>query len=367
MRVLLINTVCGIRSTGRIVTDLAEKFLQAGHECKIAYGRETVPVQYEELSYRIGTKLNARMNALKARIFDNEGFNATRQTKKFLIWATEYDPDILWLHNLHGYYLNIELLFDWIKSRPGMQVKWTLHDCWAFTGHCPHFIVAKCDKWKNQCMDCTQKKVYPKSLLADRSRDNYQNKKQCFTGVTDLTIITPSNWLADLVRQSFLKDYPLEVKHNTINKKIFKPTPSNFRQHYGLQDKKIVLGVASSWGKSKGLEDFIELCSLLDDTYKIVIVGLSLRQRKKLPQEILAIERTNDAQELAKIYSAADIFVNPSKEETFGLTTLEAISCGVEAIVYKGTACEEVINLTGQGVAVECSIQSLLKEIQKYK
>lgn len=363
MKILIINSVCGIRSTGRIVSDLAEKYLSEGHECKIAYGRENVPIQYKDIVYRIETNLSAKVNAFIARILDNEGFNAMRETKKFLEWATEYNPDVLWLHNLHGYYINIELLFDWIKSRPSMRVKWTLHDCWAFTGHCSYFTVAKCDKWKKYCGNCIQKKAYPKSLFIDNSRNNYQRKKQCFAGIENLIIITPSNWLANLVRQSFLKDYPIVVQYNTINTEVFKPTASDFRQRYGLQKKKIVLGVASSWSESKGLNDFIKLSKMMDDTYKIVLVGLTPRQQKKISREILTINRTNNAIELAKIYSAADVFVNPTHQDNYPTVNLESRACGTPVITYNVGGSPE--SAGHQHIVEENDIDSLFYKIKE--
>lgn len=343
MKVLQINSVCGIRSTGRICTDFAEEYISDGHEVKIAYGREDVPEKYQHLSYRIGTELNVKVNALATRLFDNEGFNAKKQTMEFLIWADEYNPDLLWLHNLHGYYINIEMLFDWIKSRPQMQVKWLLHDCWAFTGHCSHFTVAKCEQWKIECKKCVQKKKYPKSIVISNCRQNYNRKKAAFCGVNNMTLITPSQWLADLVKQSFLKEYAVEVRHNTIDTTVFKPTSSDFRQRYGFENKKIVLGVASAWSKEKGLDDFIILSEMLDDSYVIVLVGLTDKQIKKMPKVITCISRTNSTNELVDIYTAADVFVNPTYEDNYPTTNLEAQACGTPCITYRtGGSVESV-------------------------
>lgn len=362
MRLLEINSVCGILSTGRIATDIALVYEKKGWEVKIAYGRETVPEQFTRFAVRIGNNLNVLINALECRLFDNDGFTAKAQTKKFLEWAEEYDPDELWLHNLHGYYINVELLFRWIKSRPHMKVKWTLHDCWAFTGHCSHFSYAKCNKWKELCSNCALKKEYPSSLLFDNSKRNFEKKKHLFTGISNITIITPSYWLKDLVKQSFLKGYDVEVKHNTIDTTVFKPTPSDFRQKYGLENKKIVLGVASAWDAKKGLYDFYKLYTLLPNDYSIVLVGLSAKQIKQAPKGIVKIAKTNSKEELAQIYSAADVFLNPSKEETFGLTTLEAIKCGTDVIALKGTACEEVVRKNG-GMIVNDNIDEIVKAV----
>ncbi len=363
MRVLLINTVCGIGSTGRICADIADKLSKEGHEVKIAYGRGEVPEKCQKYAVKIGSDMEQKCHGIRTRLLDEHGFGSKKATEKFLIWAEEYHPDMVWLHNLHGYYINIELLFEWLKKRSRMEVKWTLHDCWAFTGHCVHFSMANCEQWKTHCMDCPQKGRYPSSLLKDNCKQNFDRKKAAFTGVKQMTLITPSNWLADLVRQSFLGEYPVEIHHNTIDTEIFKPTPGNFRERFGLQSKKIILGVASVWDERKGLRDFIQLAAMLDEQYVIVLVGLSEKQSKALPKGIISVGKTNSTKELAEIYSAADLFVNPSKEETFGMTTIEAQACGTKAIVYKGTACEEIVGQYG-GIAVEQSVESLKSAIE---
>ncbi len=364
MKVLLINSVCGIRSTGRIVTGLAEQFRAQEHECRIAYGREEAAQEYRDISYPIGAKRNIYVNAAKARAMDNEGFNAKKETAQFLKWAEDYNPDLLWLHNLHGYYIHAGMLFDWIKSRPNMQVRWTLHDCWAFTGHCTHFSYVKCDQWKAGCQACVQKKEYPASLWRDACAKNYARKKQAFCGVKDMTLITPSQWLADLVKQSFLKDYPVQVIHNTIDTHAFQPTPSDFRKRYGLENKKLLLGVATSWSDRKGLQDFVKLSQMLGGEYQIVLMGLTQKQIKKMPKNILCLPRTNSKEELAQIYTAADLFLNLSREETFGLTTVEALSCGTPAVVYKGTACEEIAREYG-AVAVDISLDAVAEAVEE--
>ncbi len=363
MKILLINSVCGTGSTGRICTDLAQKFEREGHEVKIAYGRDNnVPEQFRKYAVQIGNSLDVRFHGIRTRILDEHGFGSKRVTKKFLKWAEEYKPDLLWIHNIHGYYINIEMLFVWIKQYPEMEIKWTLHDCWAFTGHCAYFTMANCNKWKIHCDKCIQKRKYPTSIIKDNSKNNFDRKKKAFSGVKNMTLITPSRWLADLVKQSFLAEYPVEVHYNTIDTSIFKPTPSNFRERYGLENKKIVLGVASTWDERKGLVDFIELSKMLDDSYVIVLVGLNERQIREIPNKVVGIKRTNSLNELAAIYTAADVFINPSKEETFGMTTIEASACGTDVIVYENTACEEIVR-NSRGVVVPPGIQNLYTEL----
>ena len=349
----MINSFCGIGSTGRICTDLAEMLEQKGHKVKIAYGRESVPPQYQKYAVRIGNDIDCKIHGIATRVFDRHGFASKNSTKEFLAWAEKYDPDVLHLHNLHGYYINIEMLFEWIKSRPNMKVIWTLHDCWAFTGHCSHFSYVKCNKWKNQCKNCPQKSEYPASCFIDNSENNFIRKRNAFTGVKNMTIVTPSKWLAGLVKQSFLKEYPVKVIHNGIDTDVFKPTPSNFRKKYHLENKKIILGVASTWDKRKGFEDFIKLAGMLDDTYRIVLVGLSAKQMRIIPDKIVGIMRTNNTKELAAIYTAADVFLNLSCEETFGLTTVEAMACGTPAIVLDKTALPEIVDYDVQKIIID--------------
>lgn len=363
MRVLIINSVCGIGSTGRICVDLAHEFEKQGHEVKIAYGR-TNTVSHDSKCYamRIGNLFEITLHGIKSRLIDAHGLGSKHSTKRFLRWAESYAPDVLWLHNIHGYYINYELLFAWIKMHPEMDVKWTLHDCWAFTGHCSHFQVVGCNRWKTVCCKCPQTRQYPTSLFMDNSMRNYRRKQVAFMGVKNLTLITPSRWLANLVKQSFLKEYPVEVQYNRVDTGVFKPTKSSFRKDFGLCGKIIVLGVSSVWNNRKGLDDFLALSRLLDNRFRIVLVGLSKKQIRKMPLSILALPRVSDVRDLAGIYSEADVFVNPSREETFGLTSYEAALCGARVIVYRGTACEEIANLYN-GVVVEPNVNSLFDAI----
>lgn len=342
MKILMINSVCGIRSTGRICTDIADELTKQGHQVKIAYGRETVPEKYQKYAVRIGSDLSVKVDALTTRILDNAGFNSKAVTKRFLEWVRKYDPDVIHLHNIHGYYINLPLLFEYL-AKSNKKVIWTLHDCWSFTGHCAYFTYAKCDRWKKGCHDCPCKKEYPASLKHDRSELNWKQKRKMFTSVKDMTIVTPSKWLAGLVKRSYLKKYPVVVINNGIDTSIFKPTQSDFREKHGLEGKKIILGVASVWDRRKGLEDFIKLSKMIDDHYAIVLVGLSEKQIKQMPKNIICISRTNSQQELAEIYSAADVFLNPSYEETMGLVSVEALACGTPVVSSDCTALPEFV------------------------
>ena len=346
MKVLMINVVCGIRSTGRICTDLATALEAQGHEVKIAYGRENVPEQFQKYAVRIGTDLDVKLHGVKARLLDGAGFGSKRATEKFIEWVKEYDPDVIHLHNIHGYYINVEVLFNYLK-KCGKKIIWTLHDCWAFTGHCVYFDYVGCNKWKSVCEHCPQKSEYPARIGPDMSRKNYAKKRELFTGIPNMTLVTPSQWLADLVSESYLSEYAVRVIHNGVDTEVFKPTQNNVHEKYNCVGKKIILGVAAVWDRRKGLDTFIELADKLDDSYQIVLVGLTKEQSEKLPRNIIGIERTNSVQELAELYTAAYVFVNPTLEDNYPTTNLEAIACGTPVITYDTGGSGESAKLYG--------------------
>ena len=346
MRVLLINSVCGMGSTGRICTDLAERLEADGHDCLIAYGRCDVPEQYRKYAVKIGGKSHVYLHGAQARLFDSVGFGSKYATKMLIEKIEAYDPDVIHLHNLHGYYINIEILFSYLKEADKPAV-WTLHDCWAFTGHCVHYDAIGCQKWKDGCHHCSLKRSYPSSLLMDRSAANYQKKKALFNMPDDLTLVTPSDWLADQVRQSFLGDRPVQTIYNGIDREVFRSTPSDIKNRYGLQNKKIALGIANIWDERKGLAHMIQLSKLLGPGWAVVLIGLTRKQKETLPPDIVGIQRTDDLRELAAWYSAADVYVNASAEETMGMTTAEAISCGTPVAAFDTTAVSEIVGRNG--------------------
>ena len=360
MKYLFINSVAGVGSTGRIAADKCRELMRVGHDCVLAYGR-TCGNCDDITTVRIGSDLDFKIHGVMNRIFDNHGFNSAAATKRFLKWVRDYDPDVIWLHNIHGYYIHVGLLFEYLRFS-GKKIIWTLHDCWSFTGHCAYFDYVGCSKWKTGCEKCPQKKNYPASLLVDGSRENYESKKYHFTGIPNLTLQVPSQWLADRVRAGFLGEYPVEVVYNTVNREVFRPTPSDFREKHDLRDKRMLLGVANIWEERKGLKDFVALAKLLDDRYKIVLVGLTPEQSRNLPSNMLCLPRTDNICQLVEIYSAADYYINPSVEETFGMTTLEALYCGTIPIVYQGTACEEIVREFG-GIAVPSGAENIYRAV----
>lgn len=365
MKVLMINVVCGIKSTGRICTDLAISLQKQGHEVKIAYGRDTVPEAFENISYKIGSDLDVKFHGLKARLFDAAGFGSKGVTKRFIEWIKLYDPDVIHLHNIHGYYINCEVLFDYLKSC-GKRIIWTLHDCWSFTGHCVYFDYINCDKWKNVCNKCPQKKEYPARIGLDMSKRNFMLKKELFTNVPNMTLVTPSQWLANLVKYSYMKNYDIQVIRNGVDTEIFRPVETHIKERYHCTNKKIVLGVASVWDQRKGLNAFLELSTILDNTYQIILVGLTKTQIENLSSNIIGINHTNSVNELVELYSAAEVFVNPTLEDNYPTTNLEAIACGTPVITYNTGGSSESATLFGISVPKN-DIHALVNAIENVK
>lgn len=365
MRVLQINSVCGVGSTGRIATDIHAILKENGHDSYIAYGREN-PLNCDT-AIKIGDNLDNYVHVAKTRIFDNHGFGSKKATKEFISKLEEVNPDIIHLHNIHGYYINIELLFNYLKNAD-KPVVWTMHDCWPFTGHCSYFDYVQCDRWKTGCYDCPQKKSYPSSFLLDHSKENYVKKSEIFLGVNNLTIVTPSEWLADLVKQSYLKEYEVKVINNGIDLNTFNPSPSKFKEKYNIEDKFIILGVASPWNQRKGFKYFMDLSNQLIPDEVIVMVGLSENQKKDLPENIIGISRTNSVKELAEIYSAADVFLNPTLEDNFPTTNLEALACGTPIITFNTGGSIEAVKEDKTGFIVEKGdLENLLVKLRTIK
>lgn len=364
MTVLQINSVCGIGSTGRIATDIHNILIEQGHESYIAYARE-LPKNCENV-IRIGNNFSNYTHFAKTRIFDKHGFGSNKATEEFIEKVVKIAPDVTHLHNIHGYYINIEVLFKYLKEA-NKPVAWTLHDCWAFTGHCAYFDYIGCDKWRTECYDCPQKKSYPSSVLFDNCNNNYHKKKQLFTGIKNMTIVTPSKWLAGLVKESFLNEYPVKIINNGIDLEIFKPTDSDFRELKGLYDKFIILGVASEWDERKGLKYFMKLSKMLSEDEVIVLVGLTKKQKENLPKNITGINKTNNVHELVEIYSAADVFVNPTSEDNFPTTNLEALSCGTPVITFNTGGSVECIDENTGYIVEKGNVDELIYTIRQIK
>ena len=341
-KLIQINTVCNT-STGHIMGDIARGAGAAGFDTMIIYGRR---MPFDDLNcVKVGNSFFFWLHVALTTAFDLQGMGSILITRKIVNILRRENPDIIHLHNIHGYYINYPILFKYLRNEYKGKVYWTLHDCWAYTGHCAHYVAAGCDKWKIGCEHCPCKGEYPISWGMDASKVNYNRKKRLFTGIPNMTLIVPSKWLKSQVQQSFLKDYNTIVVNNGIDVERFSYSKDDsIRAKYGIgKDQKIILGVSSVWNRKKGFDDFIKLSKVLPKEYTIVLVGLSPAQKTALPKDIVGIVKTSNQDELIKLYSEAYIFVNPSLEESFSLVTVEAMSCGLPVIVLDTSAVGELV------------------------
>ena len=348
MKVLFVNLVYGVGSTGKIIADMMEVLKRSGHDARVLYGAGEKSDDPDAV--RVSGKPGYYFHNAVSRFTDHAGLYSWAATRKLIREIRAFSPDVIHLHTLHGFYVNYEMLFRFLKQA-GVPVIWTLHDCWAFTGHCTHFSQANCTQWQTLCRNCRLLCRYPHCYGRGDVTRNYLRKKAAFTGVKNLTLTTPSQWLADQATHSFLRDYPCVVVPNGIDRAVFHPRPSGLQAAYHLQDKKIVLGVANAWNARKGLPDMLALAERLGAAYQVVLIGLTERQLPHIPPNVLGLLRTADRTELAQWYTAANVFVNPTYEETFGLTTVEAQACGTPAVVYATDGCPETL-LTEDSVLV---------------
>lgn len=365
MKVLQINVTANSGSTGKIAEQIGRLVMAEGWQSMIAYGRYANPSESDLI--RIGTKFDIIEHGIESRLLDNHGLASRRATKALIKQIKEINPDIIHLHNIHGYYINYQLLFEYL-NKLDTPIVWTLHDCWPFTGHCAYFDFAKCAKWKTECYSpCPCKKNYPTTLIADRSKKNWKTKHQCFTSIREMVIVPVSNWLGALTRQSFLSQYHIRVIHNGIDLNVFHPTEdiTEIKKRYGITGKHTILGVANVWNGRKGFADFIRLRKTLPQEYSIVLVGVSKKQQASLPTGIIGIERTQDQKELAQVYSATDVFVNPTYEDNYPTTNLEAMACGTPVITYKTGGSPESLSKDTGLVVEQGDINGLVNAIHE--
>lgn len=342
MKLLQINVSANWGSTGKIAEQIGECALAHGWESYIAYGRSSNKSKSHLI--RIGSKAGQAWHLIISRLYDMHGLGSRLATKRLIRKIEEIKPDIIHLHNIHGYYINYKLLFEYLNSID-TPIVWTLHDCWSFTGHCAHFVEAECNKWQKECGNCKLLAKYPRAFM-DNSRRNHIIKRGLFTKA-NVTIVPVSNWLSNYVHNSFLSSKHCVVIHNGVNIDTFRPIDAN------TDSKKNILGVSSVWDDSKGLSDFYKLRSMLPTSiYNITLVGLTKAQINNLPDGIIGIERTNNVEELVQLYNRANAFVNPTYADTFPTTNLEAIACGTPVITYKTGGSPESISVN-TGIVVE--------------
>lgn len=363
-KLIQINTVCNA-STGNIMRKIQAAAEKEGYETISFYGRRN---GYSDLPCeRFGNFFSFWIHVIWTTITDRQGLGTVISTKKMVNRLREERPDIIHMHNLHGYYLNYPILFKYLHEEYTGKIVWTFHDCWPMTGHCPYFTIKQCDKWKSQCDQCPNKRNYPTSWFLDSSKYNYNLKKELFSGFENMTIITPSVWLKNIVEQSFLKDIKTVVVSNGIDLNIFYPRETcEYIKKYNIpKDKKVVLGVASIWEERKGLKVFFNLARTLDENYVIVLVGLNKRQMKQMLPNMIGIERTENKDELVELYSRADVFLNPSEEETFSLVTIEAMACGTPVVALDSSAVKELVNEENGVVLHEPIVEEYIQAINR--
>ncbi len=363
MKIAMINAVT-YGSTGGIVFTLAQKAKKNGHEVYTFSGvskRDRKIKNHTTVSGYISKSIHIILSKFTGYVGCFSYFATVKLVRKL----KKIKPDIIHLHNLHGYFLNIPIFFRYLKNS-NAKIVWTLHDCWSFTGQCPHFTMAKCDKWKTGCYDCDQCGNYPRTYV-DRTKKMWKLKKNCFTGVKNLTIVTPSQWLGNLVGESYMSGYPVRVINNGINLSVFGPKDSDFRKRYNIEDKFVLLGVAFGWDSKKGLDVFTELASRLNEEFQIVLVGTDDSIDSQLPENIISIHRTQNQEELAEIYTAADLFVNPTREENYPTVNMESIACGTPVLTFRTGGSPEIPDETC-GSVTECDdIDALEREIVRIK
>lgn len=355
---LQINVSANWGSTGKIAESIGLASIRHGWESYIAYGRYCNPSQSHLI--KIGTKSDPYLHYVHQRIFDDEGLCSKNATRQLIKTIKDLGPDIVQLHNIHDHYLNYRLLFEYL-NRTDIKVVWTFHDCWAFTGHCFHFVTKNCKRWKTQCYGCPLQHEYPKTLL-DHSDENFSLKKNLFTKNKNLTIVACSEWMAQFVRESFLQDKPLYVIHNGVDLDIFKAKPNE-----KVQKMFKVLAVSNVWNKDKGIDDILTLRNLLPEDYTMTIVGLNEKQLKKLSFGIKGIQRTQNVQELVKLYSEAAVLINPTYADTFPTVNLEALACGTPVITYRTGGSPEAIDKKTGVVVEQGDVNGLVEAIYRMK
>lgn len=368
MRILQINTVYKTGgSTGRIVYDLKNVMESEGIESYVAFGYGYSPNTDETgRLFRIDTDTELLISKIYTKLIGHHGFDNIPETKRLLKWIKKVKPDIIHLHNIHNHYVNISLLLKYIATN-NIPCILTMHDCWTFTGHCAYFDFSGCDKWKTGCRKCPSLHDYPKTFAPiDPSSWNYRHKRELFSPL-NITFVTPSQWLAGLVQDSFLKDKTCLVINNGIDTDVFKPCGDSVKHQLGISEGKLILAMASAFNRRKGIDYLLQLSAMLSDNETLVVVGVRPEQRKLLPKDrCVAINRTNNVAELAKYYSAADVFINTTLEDNFPTTNIEALACGTPVVTFNtGGSVESVLDgevQTKEGQIIMTSVGAVVPQ-----
>lgn len=366
-KLLQINMTANWGSTGKIAESIGLAAMNHGWECHVAYGRYSNPSKAQLI--RVGSKWDTYFHFLEQRIKDNEGLCSRNATRDLIKQIKEVEPNIVQLHVIHDHYLNYKLLFEYL-NQTNIQVVWTFHDCWAFTGHCFHFVTKKCDRWMTECHDCPLRHDYPNTFM-DRSTQNFRLKRALFQGCKNLTIVPCSDWIAKFVEKSFLKDKRMCMIHNGVDLRRFRilsdgGTENIKKNRNGGRFR--LLGVSSVWNRRKGLDDIYRLRGILPkEQYEIVLVGLTARQARCLPEGIEGITRTQNIEELVKLYNEADVLINPTYADTFPTVNLEALACGTPVITYRTGGSPEALDEKTGMIVEQGDVDALASAIIEMK
>jgi glycosyltransferase involved in cell wall biosynthesis len=364
MKILELNTFAGAGSTGRIALDIALLGTQQGSDTIIGFGAGSVPPEAEVYALRIGGRAGRKWHGALRKLLDAEGYGSILATRRLIAFLKTWQPDVVHLHNIHGCYLNHRLLFRWLK-KTGVPVVWTLHDCWPFTGHCAYFDYVACDRWQTACHHCPQLRSYPVCIGLDGSARNHRRRKALFTSLSNLTLVTPCEWLKGLLAHSFLRDVPARVIYNGVDRTVFYPRQSDLRAQHGITQPYLALCVASEWELRKGAALLPALAQALGADCKLAVIGLTQAQIAALPEGIVGLPRTASARELAKWYTAADCFINPTLEDNMPLVNLEALACGTPVAVFETGGCPECVTEACGAVAPKGDVPALAAAARK--
>lgn len=338
-KLLQINSVVNTGSTGRIAEQLGVLAISQGWESYIAYGREARGSQSRLI--KIGSKWDVNFHAIGSILTDRHGLFSRYATKKFLQQVDIIQPDVVHLHNLHGYYINVPMLLRYLKQK-NIPTVITMHDFWLMTGHCA-YINQSCDRWKTGCGNCPRLNQYPAAKF-DNTKANWKWKASLFIDMPNVTLVPVSYWLGRYVDESLLKNAKQNVIYNGIDTNVFKPFDGGASVGGVDWSKFTIMAIATRWTEANGYQDVMKLSSILPDNCQIVMVGLDEQQMSNLPKNIIGFRKTESFTQLQELYTKSDVIFNPNREVTFGLVTAEAMACGTPAIVLRDTAGEELVD-----------------------
>ncbi len=363
MKVLQINAVYGQGSTGVIVKDIDEALQENGYKSFVAYANcNTIPNN----GFKIGNKIDHKVHGMLTRTLGKQAYSSVLSTNKLLRYIDIINPDVIHLHNLHSNYINLNMLLKYIIKND-IKTVITLHDCWFFTGKCFHYIADQCTKWQTECNTCPRLKKDVPSWFFDQTSKVFNDKKRYFELISDLVVVGVSNWISNEAKKSFFKDKEIATIHNGVDTVIFKPMESNFRKKNNIEDKFVILGMANKWLLPNNNPSLKYISNNLGENYVLVLVGCSEAEKHNLPANVIGLGYVNNKEELARIYSMADVFVNTTWEDSFPTVNIESISCGTPVITFDSCGSPEAIDKDTGLIVPQGNYKQLWKAIMEIK